>query len=411
LGASISLIICFVIYLFINRKNLLAEKIYLLASSGIIALGCVCVGIIGMGRNDIIALVPLVVLGLGMIILEHWLYAKEKFLTNILPKILKYVVPIMGTVIVLLIVGVSLGKPVKFSFENHDKIVSIMLEQGDYEIRFMFDREIDSHIQVDGQTYEQAGTRDFDVLYEGVLSGKNLKLNFSTKENNKAIRLTIGIWEDAILESAYIYNSDNELVKKIMLDRLIVPNFIENRLSPFSANQNAIQRFTFFEDGIKVWQRSQKSMLIGNGPNGFINYAGEVKESAYSTQSSHNFLIDTLCDTGVIGCISIVSIVLYAFYLTVWKQKVSNDNIMNILSVIIIFIVGHSLIELNFIYIPYYLTFGLLLGMISTKSEEKINNRVIIGVNTICMFIICAMNIVLLADYYYGLGILPSIIF
>ena len=130
--------------------------------------------------------------------------------------------------------------------------------------------------------------------------------------------------------------------------------------------------------------------LIGKGPGAFFIHFRDIQTTQYNTWSSHNFFIDTLCDSGLFGAISLISMILFAIYLVI---KNRNNEFILVLGVILIFMVAHSMIEINFIYAPYMITLGLVLGMISSNSDEKLSKGGIDN-NFVIILVLSLINVV-----------------
>ena len=90
-----------------------------------------------------------------------------------------------------------------------------------------------------------------------------------------------------------------------------------------------------------------------------------------------------------------ISLIVYILYLAIKKQQVTDENIVPLLGVIFVYMIGHSMIELNFIYIPYLLTFGIICGIISAQSAKPVENKVFTRINTAIIFLLSISNILL----------------
>ena len=390
LGASLVLIFCVVMYLIFNRKNDLINKIYLIGVTGVVALLCVAIGFKGMGKNDIISFLPLITLFIGYLIIQSLIPKRETFAEQVFPKLLKHKWLFLGVLLVCILCMFTMGKSIYFNDDNREKEISVSLGEGSHHISLEFDRYVNANIEIYGQTYEQASRREYDVLYSSDLEGENLEIDVFAYPNNKSINIKIYAFDDAMLKKVKIYDLFGHLEKNVTIDYMLIPNFIENRLSPFSYNQNAVQRFTFFIDGIKIWFQNP---IIGNGPSAFINNFYKVKTSNYNTWSSHNFLIDILADVGILGFGLMIFLIIYIFSLIIKNRKSENREIILNLGIIYSFILLHSLIELTFLYIPYLITFGIVCGMIENESKKEMKNKYIVKFNAILPILILITNV------------------
>jgi hypothetical protein len=98
----------------------------------------------------------------------------------------------------------------------------------------------------------------------------------------------------------------------------LLPDFIANRLQNLFANENAVQRVIFFEDGIKLFSRSP---IIGRGLGGFENGVYAVQDFNYETKYAHNHYIQALSDLGAVGLILFLSIPAASVLLLVRAKK------------------------------------------------------------------------------------------
>ncbi|MDR0434780.1 MAG: O-antigen ligase family protein [Gracilibacteraceae bacterium] len=80
----------------------------------------------------------------------------------------------------------------------------------------------------------------------------------------------------------------------------LLPASIANRMQGLLANQNAIQRFVFFYDGLKIFARSP---LIGLGLGGYENAIFSVQDFYYTTKYAHNHYVQILAELGLLGFI------------------------------------------------------------------------------------------------------------
>ena len=118
---------------------------------------------------------------------------------------------------------------------------------------------------------------------------------------------------------------------EIPLGYKLLPGFVANRLQGLSANENAIQRLVFFEDGMKLWQRSP---LFGLGLGAFENGIKSVQSFYYETKYAHNHYIQTMVETGVIGLALFVGLLLVAAVSVVLARKGKTADEMHPLSLI-----------------------------------------------------------------------------
>ena len=134
----------------------------------------------------------------------------------------------------------------------------------------------------------------------------------------------------------------------------LLPGFISNRLQGLWANQNAIQRFVFFEDGMKLFYRSP---VIGLGLGAFENGVRSVQSFRYDTKYAHTHYIQTLAETGIIGLALFLGL-LAVSAAAVWRGR--RKPLAPALGAALVFMAGHGAVELVFSTFPYLpIAFGV----------------------------------------------------
>ena len=86
---------------------------------------------------------------------------------------------------------------------------------------------------------------------------------------------------------------------RVKLGYLLFPGFIANRIQGLWANQNAIQRLAFFQDGLRIYAQSP---IIGSGLGSFEGQLFSVQDFYYETTYVHNHYIQVLLEMGFPGC-------------------------------------------------------------------------------------------------------------
>lgn len=140
----------------------------------------------------------------------------------------------------------------------------------------------------------------------------------------------------------------------IPLKYRLLPGFIANRLQGLRANQNAIQRFVFFEDGLKIFQRSP---IIGLGMGAFENGVRGVQTFRYDTKYAHNHYIQTLAETGIVG-LALFLVLLVVSAACLWRGR--KKPLAPALGAALAFMACHALVEFTFsIYCYLPMAFGV----------------------------------------------------
>ncbi len=185
-------------------------------------------------------------------------------------------------------------------------------------------------------------------LYRGPLS----QAAFTVPEDSMVVWFSFRTQEETRLDRVEFTGESGS--SGVPLGYRLLPGFIANRLQGLWANQNAIQRFVFFEDGIKLFQRSP---IIGLGLGAFENGVRSVQTFRYNTKYAHNHYIQTLAETGIIGLVLFLGL-LAVSAVSVWRAR--KKPFAPALGAALVFMAAHGAVELvfsGFAYLP--IAFGV----------------------------------------------------
>lgn len=206
----------------------------------------------------------------------------------------------------------------------------------------------DPYVTVESQDQKGAIMHTAEELYRGPAS----RAQFTVPEDSLVVWFTFSSEGETHLESVE-YTGENGS-GKVPLGYRLLPGFIANRLQGLLANQNAIQRFIFFEDGLKLFRRSP---VFGLGMGAFENGIKGVQSFFYETKYVHNHYIQTLVDTGLIGLVLFLGL-LAVSALAVWRGR--REPLAPALGAALAFMAGHCAVEVVFSSYPYLpMAFGV----------------------------------------------------
>ena len=196
-------------------------------------------------------------------------------------------------------------------------------------------------------------------LYRGPLS----QAAFTVPEDSMVVWFTFTAQTEARIESvAYTGESGSGSVP---LGYRLLPSFIANRLQGLRANQNAIQRFVFFEDGLKLFARSP---VIGSGMGAFENGVRGVQSFRYDTKYAHNHYIQTLAETGLAGLALFLGL-LAVSAVCLWRGR--KKPLAPALVAALVFMACHALVEFTFsIYCYLPMAFGVFAAISLCCGDE-----------------------------------------
>jgi hypothetical protein len=145
------------------------------------------------------------------------------------------------------------------------------------------------------------------------------------------------------LAAATWQEGSSAVFHSLPLHYTLLPASIANRLQGLRANQNAIQRFVFFRDGLRLFARAP---LQGLGLGGFENAIFSVQDYYYETKYAHNHYLHVLAELGVVGFVIYLALLLSAALALVRAYRGGTDKgTVAALACCFIFILAHSAIE------------------------------------------------------------------
>ncbi len=211
--------------------------------------------------------------------------------------------------------------------------------------------EGEAAVTVESQNQAETMMHTSTTLYSGPLS----QAAFSVPEDSLVVYFNFSAGETVRLDAVRFEGTGGS--GSIPLDYTLLPGFIANRLQGLLANQNAIQRFVFFEDGLKIFLRSP---LIGSGLGAFENGLKGVQSFYYVTRYAHNHYIQSMADTGVIGLMLFVGLLAVCFAAALRGRK-AGGPLVPALGAAVAFMALHAMVEVVFSAYSYLpLAFGVV---------------------------------------------------
>lgn len=190
-------------------------------------------------------------------------------------------------------------------------------------------------------------------LYSGALS----QAAFTVPEDSLVVWFQFTADTETRLESAAFAGENGS--GSIPLGYRLLPGFIANRLQGLRANQNAIQRFVFFEDGLKLFLRSP---VFGLGLGAYANGVTSVQSFYYYTKYAHNHYVQTLAETGCVGLILFLGL-LAVSAASIWRGR--KRPMAPALGAALVFMAGHAMVEGTF---SYFASLPFLFGVFAAIS-------------------------------------------
>ena len=204
-------------------------------------------------------------------------------------------------------------------------------------------------VRVESQNRVETMMHTETVLYNGPAGGAE----FVVPEDSLVVYFNFYTPEGAEISDVSYADADSS--RKLPLRYWLLPGFIANRLQGLFANENAVQRLVFFEDGLKVWR---KSPVIGMGIGAFTSQQESVQSFAYFTRYVHNHYIQSLVDMGVIGLVLFAALLAVTGY-AIWKSR--RIPLAPALAACLVFMAVHAAVEVVFSHYYYLpLAYGVI---------------------------------------------------
>ncbi|MDP4108655.1 MAG: O-antigen ligase family protein [Bacillota bacterium] len=359
MGATAVFIISALVYIALSVREERARVIVLMLETALITLLMSGLSYAGLGHpGEAVSFLPVAAAALEVLLL-YFIHIKfGEALVAKLNKNSKAVLPFFGGVILLFILFAALALNITGAYQFSGGEVlrrGAYPTSGKYDITAESDKNV--NVKVESQNREQVMMHISTVLYEG--PAKNA--SFTVPNGSEAVYFNFSADGGTILKSASFSNPGNGKTD-IKLKYLLLPEFISNRLQGLKANQNAIQRTVFFEDGMKLFY---KSPIYGLGLGSFENAIKGVQEFYYETKYVHNHYIQMLVDEGIIGLAIFLFLILSSAYILIKNRKNrTGGDMFAVLFASLFMIAGHSAVEVvlsTITYLPFaFAVFALI---------------------------------------------------
>lgn len=277
MGGSGTIALGFLIYLLLERKQsrgsalvLMLETLILVGAGGVLGSATSLVEWTGFQP------VPLVCVVVGA--------AWDQFVGQRLGKALEgrtRVVPILiGAVVALLAVFVVVAMQLTglASLDAGETLRrSAYPELGTYTLSVTADGPV--NVTFESQNKEDTMMHTSTTIYSGPADGAVVEV----PEDSIVVYANFSADTSVTLERVAMEGNGGAV--EFPLGYKLLPDFIANRMQGLWANQNAIQRVAFFEDGMKLFQCSP---AVGLGMSAFENGIVSVQSFYYETKYAHN---------------------------------------------------------------------------------------------------------------------------
>lgn len=365
MGATATIILAFLAYLFLEKKEKKGPLLLLMIETLVLSLALTFpIYATAFEAWDGVNVVPtlLTMVGAVLLILVDAALQKSK-LASLWFQGKKITYVFVGVVSLLFLYGLlAVTITTAAEIEPGERLLRAAYpEAGDYVLSVDSDAPVNVLIQ--SQNEEQTMMHTYSNLYRGSES----EIAFTVPDGSKVLYVTFTTGEATTIHAATLDDGT-----KIPLHYPILPGFIVNRLQGLFANQNAIQRTVFFEDGMKLFA---KNPLFGLGMGSFENAIHGVQGFYYETKYVHNHYIQVLLETGIVGFLCFVGM-LGGFFLALWKRRKEEIPFLPTTIALLLFMASHGFVEVVW-SISYYLVlvfgvFALIFWQLSLGKEVAV---------------------------------------
>lgn len=401
MGGSGTIAVGFLIYLLLERKQsrgsalvLMVETLILVVAAGFVVSATSLVEWTGFQP------VPLACVVVGAALL----CVADQFVGQRIGKVLERhtrVVPILiGAVIALLAVFVVVAMQVTgpATLDGGETLRRAAYpEPGSYTLSVTADGAV--NVTLESQNKEDTMMHTSTVIYSGPADGAVVEV----PEDSIVVYANFSSDTQVTLERVALEGNGGTV--EFPLGYTLLPDFIANRMQGLWANQNAIQRVVFFEDGMKVFKRSP---IVGSGMGAFENGIVSVQSFYYETKYAHNHYIESLVETGVVGLILFVGVLVTALIAIIKSRRKPEEESHPLTAALggaLIFMAGHAAVEIVFSYYAYLpLAFGVF-GLIAlccgqTMPLSFVKEGVRKGIAWVLAALVLAYTVLLCCNLY-----------
>ncbi|MCP3776473.1 O-antigen ligase family protein [Paenibacillus sp. MZ04-78.2] len=163
----------------------------------------------------------------------------------------------------------------------------------------------------------------------------------------------------------------------------VMPNSVKTRIENINIQQHSVlERGTFYKDAIKIWKDHP---IIGAGGGAWAALYEKYQNNPYSSRQDHNFFLQYLVETGVVGILVLMSflVCVFYFYIRSFIDDLPQNRERHFLFFIItISLLIHSMIDfdLSYVYLGSLMFLslgGMTSGATSIQLPIRTNSKIL----------------------------------
>ncbi|WP_179136247.1 O-antigen ligase [Paenibacillus sp. 32352] len=159
----------------------------------------------------------------------------------------------------------------------------------------------------------------------------------------------------------------------------LFPDYIKHRIETINLEQHSVlERGTFYKDSVKLFKDYP---VTGAGGGAWAALYEKYQNNPYVSRQAHNFFIQYLVETGIVGVLVLLAFLVYIYYLYI-RQYIKNttssqeNSNRHVFFIVTISLLVHSMIDfdLSYVYLGALL-FLSLGGMISGSEQPALSEK------------------------------------
>ena len=221
-----------------------------------------------------------------------------------------------------------------YTFDSAERVVrQADLPAGTYTLTAPLGEDV--RVVLLGQTAYEKLIDQYETLYDST-SGET---EFTVPEGLVMTRWQLYAPAGTVVERVEL--SDGQ---RFQLDYPLLPAFIADRLLLGMGNSFTL-RMEFDKDAWKIFSTAP---LLGRGLGSTENLTRSVQSFQYESKYAHNHLLQTMADTGLVGTVFALAVVLGSVWLCLQAVRKEKDSLAAALLAAWVMMNLHSLMEINF---------------------------------------------------------------
>ncbi len=316
----------------------------------------------------------------GVLIMFTILYLLYLFLIKRNTIKLKYIIMLMIIIllfIIFYIIGINLDVPLEIfkNGESNNQIRRNILNVGkNKEYTFVFDIQAKSSF-INTKNYTIT-IREENKYYDKI---EEHKIEIGNEKGKKEIKFTTS---SETVDIVIFFNSSSKKFQqgltinslqingeKFPLNYAYLPVKLVEKIQSISSTQKSSwERGVYFIDSLKI---IRNNIFFGTGGRGWLYNYEDVQSYYYESTESHSFISQTFIETGIIGFISLMTIILYSI-----RQILSKKEKISEIDIAFILLTLHSFIDFNISFYCIMVLWITLFAIITTKNNNNEKNLI-----------------------------------